>query len=65
MLLSEFRNHFLNSLSVNYAKPEIDSWFKRLIAYYFGWDAAFAALNPNYRLDPAETEKLFLALSDD
>jgi len=64
MRLSEFRTHFQKTLLEIYPKEETDSIFKRLIAFYFEWDAVHPALNPNYFLDFKASEKLKFALSE-
>jgi release factor glutamine methyltransferase len=45
-----------------YSKQEADILFKRLISFYFEWDATYPALNPNYLLDFKASEKLKFAL---
>jgi release factor glutamine methyltransferase len=47
-----------------YSKEEVDSIFKRLIDFYFEWDASFPIINPNYLLDFNASEKLKFALSE-
>ncbi|MDA9660650.1 peptide chain release factor N(5)-glutamine methyltransferase [Flavobacteriaceae bacterium] len=64
MRLSEFRTHFQKTLLKIYSKEETDSIFKRLIAFYFEWDALYPVLNPNYILDFKASEKLKFALSE-
>ena len=64
MRLSEFRSHFQKTLLEIYSKEEADSIFKRLIDFYFEWDASFPIINPNYLLDFNASEKLKFALSE-
>jgi release factor glutamine methyltransferase len=64
MRLSEFRSHFQKTLLEIYSKEEVDSIFKRLIDFYFEWDASFPIINPNYLLDFNASEKLKFALSE-
>ena len=64
MRLLEFKAHFQKTLLKIYPKEEINSIFNRLIAFYFKWDAAHPALNPNYILDFKASEKLKFALSE-
>ena len=64
MRLSEFRSHFQKTLLEIYSKEEADSIFKRLIDFYFEWDASFPIINPNYLLDFNTSEKLKFALSE-
>ena len=64
MRLSEFRSHFQKTLSEIYSKEEADSIFKRLIDFYFKWDASYPIINPNYLLDFNASEKLKFALSE-
>ena len=64
MRLSEFRSHFQKTLLEIYSKEEADSIFKRLIDFYFEWDASYPIINPNYLLDFNAYEKLKFALSE-
>jgi len=64
MRLSEFRNHFQKTLLEIYSKEESNSIFKRLIAFYFEWDASYPIINPNHILDFKAYEKLKFALSE-
>ena len=64
MRLSEFRSHFQKTLLEIYSKEEADSIFKRLIDFYFKWDASYPIINPNYLLDFNASEKLKFALSE-
>ena len=64
MRLSEFRSHFQKTLLEIYSKKEADSIFKRLIDFYFQWDASYPIINPNYLLDFNASQKLKFALSE-
>ena len=64
MRLSEFRTHFRKTLLEIYSKEETESIFKRLIDFYFGWDASYPIINPNYLLNFKASEKLKFALSE-
>ena len=64
MRLSEFRSYFQKTLLKIYSKEEVDSIFKRLIDFYFEWDASYPIINPNYLLDFNAYEKLKFALSE-
>ncbi|RPG57843.1 MAG: peptide chain release factor N(5)-glutamine methyltransferase [Flavobacteriales bacterium TMED235] len=64
MRLSEFRSHFQKTLLEIYTKKEADSIFKRLIDFYFQWDASYPIINPNYLLDFNASQKLKFALSE-
>ena len=64
MRLSEFRTHFQKTLLEIYSKEETESIFRRLINFYFEWDASYPIINPNYLLDFKASEKLKFALSE-
>ena len=62
MLLNEFINHFNSSLTDHYSKPEVTAFYRRLTDFYFKWPPTFSILNPEYRLNKEELQKLSLAL---
>lgn len=64
MRLLEFRDYFQKNLSENYSTQEVNVLLKRLLSFFFGWDATYAALNPNHVLVKAEFEKLEFALTE-
>ena len=64
MLLNEFRDHFISSLTDHYPKSEITAFYRRLTDFYFQWPPAFSVLNPEYLLNKEELHKLFFALNE-
>ena len=64
MLLNEFKNHFISSLTDHYPKSEITAFYRRLTDFYFQWSPTFSVLNPQYQLNKKELQKLFLALDE-
>ena len=64
MLLNEFKNHFTSSLTDHYSKSEISAFFRRLTDFYFQWPPTFSVLNPRYKLNQQELQKLFFALNE-
>jgi len=64
MLLNEFKNHFISSLTDHYPKSEITAFYRRLTDFYFQWPPTFSVLNPQYQLNKEELQKLFFALDE-
>lgn len=64
MLLNEFKNHFISSLTDHYPKSEITAFYRRLTDFYFQWSPTFSVLNPQYKLNKKELQKLFFALDE-
>lgn len=62
MLLKEFKDHFISSLTDLYPKSEMIAFYRRLTDFYFKWPPTFSVLNPEYRLNKEELQKLSLAL---
>ena len=64
MLLNEFKNYFISSLTDHYPKSEITAFYRRLTDFYFQWSPTFSVLNPQYQLNKKELQKLFFALDE-